>query len=68
MNHTLFRYVIGGMRFGEKLRLVECFNPKEGRWKRLSSLKKCLGDVEAVIVDDVVYVAGGSSVGEPACR
>jgi len=61
-------YVIGGMRFGEKLKLVECYNPKNGRWKRLASLKKCLGDVEAAIIDDVVYAAGGSSEGEPASR
>lgn len=56
------------MRFGEKLKIVECFNHKVGKWKRLASLKKCKGDVEAVVSDEIVYVAGGSSDGEPACR
>ena len=27
-----------------------------------------LGDVKAAVIDDVVYVAGGSSGGEPACK
>lgn len=53
---------------GEKLRNVECYFRKEERWKRLTSLKKCQGDVKAAVIDDVVYVAGGSSSGEPACK
>jgi len=56
------------MSLGEKLRNVECYFRKEERWKRLTSLRKCQGDVKAAVIDDVVYVAGGSSSGEPACK
>ena len=56
------------MCLGEKLKSVECYLEKEGRWKRLASLRKCQGDVKAAVIDDVVYVAGGSSGGEPACK
>ncbi|XP_002161289.3 kelch-like protein diablo [Hydra vulgaris] len=61
-------YVIGGMRFGEKLKLVECYDQYLGKWKRLASMKKCQGDVEAAVINDTIYVAGGSSGGKPACR
>ena len=56
------------MRFGEKLKLVECYDQYLNKWKRLASMKKCQGDVEAAVIDDAIYVAGGSSGGKPACR
>ena len=61
-------YVIGGMRFGGKLKIVELYCHRRRTWKRLASLKKCQGDVEAAVINEVIYVVGGSSEGEPACR
>lgn len=61
-------YVIGGYRRGRKLNLMECYDPTQNGWVSLQPMSKCQGDMRAAVLDDFIYVAGGSTEGLLTCR
>ena len=53
-------YVVGGKTKNEVLSLVSTFNPKTEKWTRIGNLKFSRYDHTIDVINDKLYVVGGS--------